>query len=141
MIHRAKYSHATSMINKTSMIFVVPSCCLTRLEEHLHLVFFFEFWLVKRHCDKPRELSIRQSDFDTPTANSESVKGSHVNPIEHIRNTGPRLLQFLSCLRPLRSSEKPPPVLSVTKCYVLDNAAFTAKTSQNSNRLFIQFPV
>lgn len=127
------------MLNKTSLSSVVPSCCLTRLEKHLHLVFCFEFGLVKRHCDTPREPSIRQSDFDTPTANSESVKGSHVNPIEH--NAGPRLLQFSSCLRPLRSAKKPPPVRSVTKCYVLDNAAFTAKTSQNSNRLFIEFPV
>lgn len=128
------------MFNKKSLSSIVASCCLTRLEEHL-LVFSFEFWLVKRRCDKPREPSIRRSDFDAPTADSESVKGSHVNPIEHARSTGPRLLQFQSCLRPIRSVEKPPPVLSVAKCYVLDNAAFTAKTSQNSNRLFIEFPV
>jgi len=75
------------MLNKKSVSSVVPSCYLTRLEEHLHLVFCFEFWLVKTHCDKPREPSIRRSDFDTPTANSESMKRSHVYPIKHIYAT------------------------------------------------------
>ncbi len=82
------------VLNKKSLSSIVTSCCLTHLEEHVFLVFSFEFRLVKRHCDKPREPSIRQSDFDTPTADSESVKGSHVNPIEHVRSTGPRLLRF-----------------------------------------------